>query len=97
MSPGLVSPTYEASHDVHVSGWFTLFSRKSITLLYQLPPVGMGRAVQGENKEHYCLNDLLMCQYIYFPLCGPPLECFSHQPIFFTYITNEYKFLRVLS
>jgi hypothetical protein len=51
LSPGLLSPTYESSNDAHVSSWHRYSSTNSITALCQLPGVGMGRTLQGKNKE----------------------------------------------
>jgi hypothetical protein len=36
---------------------------------------------KAKMKKHYFPNDLLMCQYLHLPLCGPLPGCFSHQPV----------------
>jgi hypothetical protein len=80
----LLSPTYEASHDVRVTSCFRPFSSKPIIPLCQLPWVGMSiwaGHYKVKIKRHNFLNDLLMCQYTHLPLCGPLPGCFAHQPI----------------
>jgi hypothetical protein len=50
-SPGLLSVTYKTSNHPYVTSWSRHFSSNSVSLFCRLPGVGMGRMLQGKNKE----------------------------------------------
>jgi hypothetical protein len=51
LSPGLLSPTYEASDDAHLTTWHRYSSSISITPICQLPGLGMGMKLLVKNRE----------------------------------------------
>ena len=57
------------------------YSSNSTTALCQFPGLVWAGYYKAKMKKHYFPNDLLMCQYLILPLCGPLPGWFSHQPV----------------